>query len=102
MTDWARAADLLIKVAACMEEHPDLDPNGAIRLVVFGYPDASVPDGGSDESEMYDDAARAIESGYAETHLDPEADGLYISDVPTAEAITAARMMAERFRVYAQ
>jgi hypothetical protein len=91
MTDWARAAGFLDTVANLLEGMPGMDPDGAIRIALVGHLDV-----------LYDDVARAIEADHVKTFLSPDSDSLYISDIPPAEAVPAARAAAERFRSYAQ
>jgi len=98
MSDFAGVAHVLEMAADIMETRPDLDPDGAVRLTLFGDPDAHVPNDGSPVSDLYDTAYSAITGGHYEKHgfLDP----LPLQEVPTADAIPVAREAAERFRSY--
>lgn len=102
MTDWPRAAGLLDAVANLLQGMPDMDPDGAIRIALAGHPHAQIPDNHSEVSQLYDDMARAIEADHVMMFLGRDSDSLYIGDIPTPEAIPAARAAAERFRSYAQ
>ncbi|MEV0236912.1 hypothetical protein [Nonomuraea sp. NPDC050786] len=102
MTDWARAADMLDTVANLLDGMPDMDPDGAIRIALAGHPHAQIPDDHTEVSTLYDDVARAIEADHARMFLGRDSDSLYISEIPIAEVIPAARAAVERFRNYAQ
>ncbi|MGI5285175.1 hypothetical protein ACQEVF_17825 [Nonomuraea polychroma] len=94
--DWARAAEVLDQAADIMQATPGLDPDGAIRVVLFGNSDAHVPDDGSPVSDLYDTAYSAITGGHYEKHgfLDP----LPLQEVPTADAIPVACVRHRRQR----
>lgn len=91
--DFAAVADVLERAATAMETTPGLDPDGAVRLAVWGTSDAHAPVRQTTESDLYDEAVTAIEAkcGW---------QGHGIDRIPVREAIDAARQEAARFRSY--
>ncbi len=92
--NFAAVADVLERAATAMENNPCLDPDGAVRLAVWGNPETPYPDDdNSPGCDLYDEAHSAIECfcGY---------QGNGIQDIPRRDAIEAARAEAARFRSY--
>lgn len=91
--DFQGVAEVLTTAANAMERDPRLDPDNAVRLAVWGVPNAVVPQRQTTESDLYDVAVSAIEcqTGW---------QGEGIAQVPRREAIQAAREEAARFGSY--
>ncbi|MFC8515505.1 hypothetical protein [Streptomyces sp. NPDC057257] len=91
--DFAAVADTLDRAADLMENDPDLDPDGAVRLAVWGNSETPYPGDGEPGADLFDEASSAIECfcGW---------QGHGIQQIPQAEAIGAARAEADRFRSY--
>lgn len=92
--DFAAVADALIRTADAMENDPGLDPDGAVRLAVWGDSETLYPGDNEPGADIFDEAQSAIECfcGY---------QGNGIANIPRAEAIEAARAEAARFSAYA-
>ena len=92
--DFAAIADVLERAATAMENNTELDPDGAVRLAVWGDPETPYPGDNAPGADVFDDASSAIECfcGW---------QGNGIDRIPAAEAIEAARAEAARFRSYA-
>ncbi|NUS78486.1 MAG: hypothetical protein HOV70_20120 [Streptomyces sp.] len=93
--DFAAVADALTRAATAMENNAALDPDGAVRLAVWGNSETPYPDDdNSPGCDTFDEASSAIECfcGY---------QGNGIADIPRLEAIEAARAEADRFKSYA-
>lgn len=96
--DFAAVADVLERAATAMETNPALDPDGAVRLAVWGDPETPYPGDQEPGAEVFDHAESAIECFVAnEQGYDP-GDG--IQHLTQADAIDAARMEAGRYRSY--
>ncbi|WP_055591140.1 hypothetical protein [Peterkaempfera griseoplana] len=96
-TNFRAIADALDRAATAMNRDRTLDPDGALRLEIWGNRDARMPAGQTSDTDVYDDAAAAI------TGKDADACGEdpgYIGDVPREDAIGYARAEAARFRSY--
>jgi hypothetical protein len=80
-------------VADAMEADATLDPDGSVRLVVWGDADAEYPGDDAPGAEVFGEVESAIECfcGYR---------GHGIADIPQGEAIAAARAEAARFSSY--
>lgn len=92
--DFAATADVLERAATAMDTNPALDPDGAVRLAVWGNPDTPYPDDDNAPGcDLFDEASSAIECfcGY---------QGNGIEQIPRRDAIEAARAEAARFRSY--
>ncbi|MEL3944851.1 hypothetical protein [Streptomyces sp. LNU-CPARS28] len=99
MTNFAAAADALERAAIAMENNPGLDPDGAVRIAVWGHPDTPYPDDGQGPGvEAFDLAECAIESKVAAKYGYDAGDG--IDHLDRSDAIAAARAEAARFRSY--
>lgn len=98
--DFAAGAEVLDEVADVLTRRPTLDPDGAIRLVIYGNADSRVPDDDSPKSALYDDVVSALTADHADLYLGRDSDPLPAEDIPAGEAIQAARSAANRFRSY--
>lgn len=92
--DFAAVADALTRTADAMENNPDLDPDGAVRLIIWGNSETPYPGDNAPGAAVFDETESAIECycGY---------QGNGIADIPRREAIEAARAEAARFNSYA-
>ncbi|PSK52432.1 hypothetical protein B0E38_04758 [Streptomyces sp. 111WW2] len=88
--DFKGVARLLAAAATAMERNPRLNPDQALRLVVWGDARAQYPGAGEPGADLYDEAHTAIE---AKTGW----QGHGIDHIPAKEAIPAARAEAARF-----
>jgi hypothetical protein len=96
--DHAAVADVLERAATAMTNNPALDPDGAVRLAVWGHPETPYPGDQEPGAEAFDYAESAIECWIAEKHgYDP---GGGIDHLDRADAIEAARAEAARYRSY--
>lgn len=93
MTDFAGIADVLTRAADLMEADPDMDPDGAVRQVVWGDPETLYPGDGEPGADLFDEAESAIECFCSYQNSG-------IQDIPRRDAIEAARAEAARFRSY--
>ncbi|MFE9684156.1 hypothetical protein [Streptomyces sp. NPDC006285] len=91
--DFAAVADTLTRAATAMENNPHLDPDGAVRLAVWGHPETPHPGDGAPGADLFDEASSAIECfcGW---------QGNGIDRIPVPEAIAAAHSEAARFASY--
>ncbi|MFJ6085124.1 hypothetical protein ACIQI8_27320 [Streptomyces sp. NPDC092369] len=91
--DFAAVADALERAATAMETNPRLDPDGAVRLAVWGNAETLYPGDDTPGALTFDSASSAIECfcGW---------QGNGIDRIPRDEAITAARSEAARYRSY--
>ena len=89
--DWSEIADTLATVANLLEQAPGLDPDGAVRLAIWGDANATYPGDTEPGAALFDEVESAIEckTGW---------QGNGIAHIPAAEAATAARDEAWRFR----
>jgi hypothetical protein len=92
--DFAAVADTLTRAATAMENNPQLDPDGAVRLAVWGNSETPYPGDGAPGADLFDEAESAIEC-----YCGWQGNG--IQQIPQDEAIAAARAEAERFASYA-
>jgi hypothetical protein len=92
-TNWTAVADALGRVADALERMPHLDPDAAVRLVVWGHPETPYPGDDAPGADLFDEVSSLIEcaTGW---------QGNGIADVPVADAITAARSEAARIRSF--
>ncbi|MFD8805593.1 hypothetical protein [Streptomyces sp. NPDC059597] len=98
MSDFASIADVLDRAATAMETNPALDPDGAVRLAVWGDPETPYPGDQQPGADTFDQAEIAIESWVADKHGYNPGGG--IDHLDRTEAIEAARAGAARFRSY--
>lgn len=91
--EFGEVAHVLTAAANAMRRDPRLDPDNAVRVAVWGVPDAVVPQRQTVESDLYDEAVSAIEvkCGW---------QGEGIARIPREQAIDAARDEADRYRSY--
>lgn len=91
--NFAATARVLNLAADAMEADATLDPDGAVRLAVWGDPDAKYPGDNAPGAEVFDAAESSIEvvCGY---------QGNGVADIPQPLAIRAARAEATRFSSY--
>ena len=91
--DFAAVSDALTRAATAMENNPQLDPDGAVRLAVWGDPETKYPGDNEPGADLFDEASSAIECfcGY---------QGNGIDRIPRRYAIEAARSEAARFASY--
>lgn len=91
--EWSEVADTLDTVATLLENTPGLDPDGAVRLAIWGDPDTPYPGDEAPGAELFDMVTTLIEckTGW---------QGNGIDRTPAAEAITAARDEAWRVRKF--
>lgn len=89
--DFSAVAHVLDATAEALGRYPGLTPDEALRLAVWGTSRAQYPGEGEPGADLYDEAHTAIESktGW---------QGHGIDHIPSAEAMTAARAEAARFR----
>jgi hypothetical protein len=93
---WAKVADTLDGVAAALEKDRSMDPDGAVRLVLWGTSETPRPVGDTADSELFDEASSLIECYVAQAQgYDP---GNGIQHLDRRDAITAARAEARRVR----
>lgn len=98
MPSFRAIAAALTGAADAMERNASLDPDGAVRLVIWGTPDAHMPYDQTADSDLYDDVTSVIECYDADLHgYDP---GNGIEKLSSADAIRAARAEAQRFCSY--
>lgn len=89
-------AATLDKVAATLENSTGLDPDGAVRLIIWGDIDAPYPGDDQPGAAMFDEVESLIECYVAsEDGHDP---GNGIDWIAPARAAAAARAEAERWR----
>ena len=86
-------ACVLDAAAEAMEGDPSLDPDAAVRLAVWGDPEASYPGDEGTGAEEFNEAESAIEC-----YCGWQGNG--IQQIPRDEAIAAARAEAARFSGY--
>ncbi|MFG3085107.1 hypothetical protein [Streptomyces parvulus] len=91
--DFTAVADALTRAATAMETNPNLDPDGAVRLAVWGNPDTPYPGDNAPGADAFNEAVSAIEC-----YCGWQGNG--IADIPVPEAIAAARAEAARFASY--
>ncbi|MFF7142286.1 hypothetical protein ACFZB5_13690 [Streptomyces nodosus] len=96
--DLTAVADALERAATAMETNPRLDPDGAVRLAVWGNPETPYPGDQAPGAATFQEAETAIESWIAAKHGYNPSGG--IDHLNQAEAITAARAKAARYRSY--
>ncbi|MFC8332776.1 hypothetical protein [Streptomyces olivaceus] len=89
--DFTGVARVLDAAADAMERNGRLNADQALRLVVWGAASAAYPGDGEPGADVYDEAHTAIESktGW---------QGHGIGHIHRAEAVTAARAEAARYR----
>jgi len=91
-------ARVLDAAADAMEQDPSLDPDGAVRLAIWGDSETLYPGDQEPGAESFDYAESAIECWVANKHgYDP---GGGIDHLDRDDAIEAARAEAERYRSY--
>ncbi|MFD0209162.1 hypothetical protein ACFVH9_08490 [Streptomyces hirsutus] len=88
--DFKGVARLLAAAANAMERNSRLNPDEALRRVLWGDAQAPYPGDGKPGADLYDEAHTAIE---AKTGW----QGHGIDRIPAKEAIPAAREEAARF-----
>lgn len=98
MPDFRAIAAALETTARLMESRPELDPDGAVRMAIWGTPEAMLPAEDTTDSLLYDDAVSAIECYDADKNGYDPGDGIQRLD--RSAAIEAARVEARRFRSY--
>ncbi|MGW5477671.1 hypothetical protein [Streptomyces sp. NPDC004008] len=91
--DFAAVADVLERAATAMETTPGLDPDGAVRLAVWGNANTPYPGDEAPGAEIFDTAESLIEC-----YCGWQGNG--IDRIPRDEAIAAARAEAARVRPY--
>ncbi|MER5559678.1 MULTISPECIES: hypothetical protein [unclassified Streptomyces] len=96
--DAADIADILTKVAETLENSTGLDPDGAVRLIVFGHIDMPYVDN-TPGADMFDEVVSLIDCYIANEDGD-DPDGS-IDWIPPARAAAAARAEAKRWRAIA-
>ncbi|MFJ8006120.1 hypothetical protein [Streptomyces fagopyri] len=89
--NFVAVARVLDEAADLMEADRTLDPDGAVRLAVWGDPETPYPGDNAPGADEFNEASSAIECkcGY---------QGNGIRDIPQRDAIAAARAEAARFR----
>ncbi len=81
-----------------LKAQPRLDPDGAVRVAIWGTPDAKVPVDPTADSLVYDEVTTAIECWDAyENNYEP---GNGIDHLDRRAALEAAQAEARRFRSY--
>ncbi|MHA4819475.1 hypothetical protein ACXZ65_34560 [Streptomyces aculeolatus] len=96
--DFASIARTLNAVAEALESRSHLDPDAAVRMVIWGTPKAHVPDRETTDSLLYSEVVTAIE-GYDANKNGYEC-GNGIDRLDRRAAIAAALQEAARFRSY--
>ncbi|TMR88615.1 hypothetical protein [Nonomuraea basaltis] len=100
MTDWAQVAFVLDQVATLLEQRPDLDADGAIRLLIWGSADAKYPDWPTDESDLYDDVSMALVADHADLYLGRDSDPCPADEINAQQGAQAAGVAAARVSCY--
>lgn len=98
MTDWAAAIECFDKVADILDEQPGLDPDGAVRLAIWGNVDTPYPGDDEPGADTFDEVESAIECYIARADGDDPGNG--IAWIPAARAAAACRAEAARYRSY--
>lgn len=96
MTDWTPVVETLDKVAGILDEQPGLDPDGAVRLAVWGNSDTPYPGDDEPGADVFEHVEMLIEGYIAAQDGHDCGDG--IAWVPPNRAIEACRAEAARFR----
>jgi hypothetical protein len=91
----AAIAATLTKVAETLENSTGLDPDGAVRLIVFGHIDMPYVDN-TPGADMFDEVESLIECHIANEDNDDPGDG--IAWIPPARAAAACRSEAQRWQ----
>lgn len=94
----ATIAATLTKVAETLEHSTGLDPDGAVRLVVFGHIDMPYVDN-TPGADLFDDVTSLIECHIAKQDGDDPGNG--IAWIPPARAAAACRAEAQRWQAIA-
>ncbi len=94
----ADIAAALTKVAETLEQSTGLDPDGAVRLIVFGHIDMPYVDN-STGADMFDEITSLIECFIA--HEDGDDPGNGIAWIPPHRAAAACRAEAQRWHAIA-
>ncbi|MEV0090430.1 hypothetical protein [Streptomyces sp. NPDC050738] len=97
MTDWTPVVEMLDKVAGLLDEDAALDPDGAVRLAIWGSPNIPYPDDdNAPGTELFDAVENLIEGYIANQDGHDCGDG--IDWIPADRAAAACRAEAARFR----
>lgn len=94
----ADIAATLDKVADTLESRPSLDPDGAVRLVVWGNSEALYPGDDEPGACLFDEVESLIECYIA--HEDRSDPGNGIAWIEPRRAVRACRAEAARYRTY--
>lgn len=92
----ATIAATLTKVAETLENSTGLDPDGAVRLIIWGDIDAPYPGDGEPGADLFDDVESLIECYIAREDGDDPGNG--ITWIPPHRAAAACRAEAQRWR----
>lgn len=96
--NFRRTAEALDHAATLLESNPALGISGALRQVVWGTPDALMPELDTADSDLYQDAETSVESYVSQQ--DGHDCGAGVDWIPPHRAIEACRAEAARFRTY--
>jgi hypothetical protein len=94
----AAIAATLDEVGDHLSRTPDLDPDGALRLAIWGTPDTARPVGNTADTALFDEVEPLIEGYDAARHGYECGDG--IAGIDRDAAIVACRAVAARIRSY--
>lgn len=89
-------AAALTKVAETLENSTNLDPDGAVRLIIWGAIDAPYPGDNMPGADLFDEVESLIECYIAREDGDDPGEG--IAWIPPDRAAAACRAEAQRWR----
>lgn len=95
---YAEIARTLDKVADTLQYSTGLDPDAAVRLVIWGHPETKYPGDNEPGAGLFDEVESLIECYIA--NEDGQDPGNGIDWIPARRAITACRAEADRYRTY--